>query len=245
MPRCCCKVLFGLTVLLAGATGRVLQAQNPPPQNPPAPKLPARNAAATLGPDSFLVVVPIRDTMDIKRDLIVASRARTQADHDRAQAERLKQSARARLARKDEEIDGIKRQQKVFKSQKRSVDAVALEADQKAAEQEKDLIERRASLRDAEIELERKRAEMLDARRQALELELQLTYRRLDQARAGNPGGPTGARIKQVLNDLEQRTLQMQQKDVEKSKEVADRQKEIIQKRLQILEAQRKFTTGS
>jgi hypothetical protein len=191
------------------------------------------------------VVVPVRDTNAIQRDISAAIQARRQADHDRAQAEGLKQSARERIARKQTEIGGIEREQKVFKSQKRDADAVALEADKKAAHQEKDLIERRASLRDAEIELEKKRAEMLDARRQALELELQLAKRRLDQARAGNPGGPTGARIKQVLDDLEKRTLELQQKDVEKAKDVADRQKAIIGKRLQILDAQRKFTTGS
>lgn len=246
MPTRFSKVLRGFTLLLAGTASHMVYAQNPPVANAPnPPRATAPNPAAALGPDSFLVVVPVRDTMTIKRDISAVIQERRQADRDRAQAEGLKQSARARIARKQTEIGGIERQQKLFKSQKREADAIALEADKKAAEQEKDLIERRASLRDAEIELEKKRTEMLDTRRQALELELQLANRRLDQARAGNPGGPAGARIKQVLNDLEKRTLETQQKEVDKSKELADRQKDIIQKRLQILDAQRKFTAGS
>lgn len=223
--------ICGLAILLTAAAAPAVQAQNPAP---------------ALGPDSFLVVVPVRDTSAIQRDIAEAARARSQAGKDRVRAEGLKQSARARMERKKVEIEGIERQQKVFKDQKRSAaDIAALEADKKAAKQEKDLIERRESLRDAEIELEKKRAELLDTRRQALELELQLANRRLDQQRAGNPRGPAGARIQQVLNDIEKRTLEAQQKEMERSKEVADRQKEIIQKRLQILEAQTKFTTGT
>jgi hypothetical protein len=226
MPTPSWTVLCG--VLLAGLAAQMAQAQKPP---------------AALGPDSFLVVVPIRDTSAIQRDISGAIQARAQTDKDRARAEGLEQSAQARIERKKVEIQGIERQQKVFKDQKRSAaDIAALDADKKAAEQEQDLIERRESLRDAEIDLEKKRAEMLDTRRQALELELQLASRRLDQQRAGNPGGPAGARMQQVLNDIEKRTLEAQQKELDKSKEVADRQKEIVKKQLQILEAQTKFT---
>jgi hypothetical protein len=230
MPTPAWTTLWILAVLLT-ASASTAQAQKP---------------VAPLGPDSFLVVVPMRDTSAIQRDIAAAAQARSQAGKDRVRAEGLKQSARVRVDRKKVEVEGIERQQKVFKDQKRSAaDIAALEADKKAAEQEKDLIERRESLRDAEIELEKKRGEMLDIRRQALELELQLAHRRLDQQRAGNPGGPAGARMQQVLNDIEKRTLEAQQKEVEKSKELADRQKDIIQKRLQILEAQTKFTTGT
>jgi hypothetical protein len=231
MPTRARTMISGLAILLTAAIAPAVQAQNP---------------VKALGPDSFLVVVPVRDTGAIQRDIAEATRARLQAGKDRVRAEGLKASARARMERKKVEIEGIERQQKVFKDQKRSAaDIAALEADKKAAKQEKDLIERRESLRDAEIELEKKRAELLDTRRQALELELQLGNRRLDQQRAGNPGGPAGARMQQVLNDIEKRTLEAQQKEMEKSKEVADRQKEIIQKRLQILDAQTKFTTGT
>jgi predicted nucleic acid-binding Zn-ribbon protein len=122
---------------------------------------------------------------------------------------------------------------------------VALESEKKAAERQKDLIARRESLRDAEIELEKKNSELADVRRQALELELQLAVRRLDQERAGRRAVPGDARTRQVLGDLEKRTLQLQQQEVEKSKEVADRRKEIIKKRLEILDAQRKFLVGT
>ena len=227
MPLRAWTTLWSLSVILTGTAAPMAWAQNPP---------------KPLGPDSFLVVVPIRDTTAIQRDIAAAAQVRAQSGKDRLGAESLKQSAQARIQRKKTEIDGIERQKKVFKDQKRpAADIAALEADKKAAEQEKDLIERRESLRDAEIELEKKRSEMLDFRRQALELELQLANRRLDQQRAGNPGGPAGARMQQVMNDIEKRMLEAQQKEMDKAKDAADRQKKILQKRQQILDAQIKF----
>ena len=219
-----------LAVLLTGAGQGEARAQNAPP---------------ALGPDSFLVAVPIRDTSEIQREIGAAAQARTQADNDRARAEGLKQSARARIARKKAEIGSIESRKNTAKNEKRSADLIAIEADKKAAEREKELIERRESLREADVELAKKRGELADARRQALELELQLALRRIERERAGSPGGPGGARAEQVLSDIEMRTLEAQQKEAEKSKEVADRQKQIIQRRRQILEAQRKLIAGS
>ena len=223
-------VFGGLTVLLAGARSSEARAQNPP---------------AALGPDSFLVVVPFRDTSDIQREIAAATQARMQADKDRARSESLKQSGIARIARKKGEIDALGTREKIAKSEKRSADLIAIQADKKAAEQETVLIERRESLREADIELAKKQGEQADARRQALELELQLALRRIDYKRAGTPGGPAGARAEQVLSDIEKKTLEAQQKEAEKSKDVADRQKQIIQRRLQILEAQRKLIAGN
>ena len=42
---------------------------------------------------------------------------------------------------------------------------------------------RRESLREAEIELEKNRAELAEVRRQGLELELQLAVRRIEEGR--------------------------------------------------------------
>ena len=204
----------------------------------------ARGGAVALGPDSFLVVVPIRDTADLQRELGAALQSKIQADSDRARAERLRTSAKARIDRKNSEINAIKNREKVAKDQKRRADVIALEADRKAAEREKDLLQRRESLRESDIELGKKRGELADARRQALELELQLAIRRLEQQRSGNTGGPAAAGAEQVLSDLEKRTLEAQQKEVDKTREVADRQKQIIQRRLQIWAAQRKLIAG-
>lgn len=222
-------LLGGLTTLLTAMGGSEARAQE----------------AQALGPDSFLVAVPIRDTMEIQRELGSAALAKAQAENDRARAEGLRNSARARITRKEGEIDAIKDRAKTAKNEKRSAAATALEADKKAAEREKDLIERRESLREAEIELEKKRAELADVRRQALELELQLAVRRLEQERTGQQEGPAGARARQVLGDLEKRTLEAQRQEVDKSKEVADRRKEIIKRRLEILQAQRQFVSGA
>jgi hypothetical protein len=222
-------ILSGLTILLGtGASeGR------------------AQAAPTTLGPDSFLVVVPFRDTTAIRRDLVATAQAKDQANTDRATGESLRQSAKARILRKRTEIDAITARENTAKKQKATADLIAIQADKKAAEREKDLIESRESLRQADVELAKKRVELSDARRAALELELQLALRRLDRERAGRPSGPAGARAEQVLSDIERRTLEAQQKEADRTKEVADRQKQIIQRRIEILDAQRKLVAGS
>src|SRR3954447_2576502 len=227
MRRCGWVVLAGPIMLLAGGA-RQAHGQGP-----------------ALGPDSFLVAVTIRDTSEIQRDLGSAIQARTQAERDRARAEELRASARARMTRKERDIDAIKAREKVAKDQKRSADVVALQAEKKAAEREKDLIQRRGSLREGEIELEKKRAELAEVRRQALELELQLALRRLEQRSVPGGVGPVDARTRQVLGELDRRTLERQREEADKSKEVADRRKDIIKKRLEILDAQRKFVGGT
>ncbi|HET8835591.1 MAG TPA: hypothetical protein VFN08_12735 [Gemmatimonadales bacterium] len=227
--RCCGWAVLAGPILLVMASGRQAQAVQTP----------------VLGPDSFLVAVPIRDTSEIQRELGSAIQAKSQAEHDRARAEELRVSARARMARKSGEINAIKAREKVAKDEKRSADVVALQAEKKALEREKDLIERRESLREAEIELEKKQGELAEVKRQALELEIQLAIRRLQQERADGRAGPDDARTRQVLNDLEKRTLERQRDEADKSKEVADRRKDIIKKRLEILDAQRKFAGGT
>ena len=218
MPYKCSLLLGALTVLLA-ATARA-------------------QVAPAIGPDSFLVVVPVRDTLEIQRDLGSALQAKTQAQLDKSRAESLRGSARVRITRKEGEINTIKQRIKAANNEKRTTDAAALEADRKAAEQDRDLLERREALRDAEIELQEKMEELADARRKALELELQLTVRRLAQERAG-PEAAQDALAKKLVDDLEKQTLEAQQDEVSKSREVADRRGLIIRRRMEILEAQR------
>jgi hypothetical protein len=194
--------------------------------------------APAIGPDSFLVVVPVRDTLEIQRDLGSALQAKTQAQLDKSRAESLRGSARVRITRKEGEINTIKQRIKAANNEKRTTDAAALEADRKAAEQDRDLLERREALRDAEIELQEKMEQLADARRKALELELQLTVRRLAQERAG-PEAVQDALAKKLVDDLEKQTLEAQQDEVSKSREVADRRGLIIRRRMEILEAQR------
>ena len=214
-------ILGGLTVLLAATGSSTARAQVAPP----------------LGPDSFLVVVPIRDTLEIQRDLGSALQAKTQAELDKSRAESLRSSARVRITRKEGELNTIKQRLKAANNEKRTTDAAALEVDRKAAEEDLRLLERREALRDAEIDLEKKREEWAEARRKALELELQLTVRRLAQDRAGNPD-TTDVLTRKLLGDLEKRTLEAQQDEVDQSKGVADRQQVIIKRRLEILQAQ-------
>jgi hypothetical protein len=221
-------LLGGLAVLLAGAGSEAW----------------AQQAAAELGPDSFLLVVPIREMADIENELVVTRQARSQADRDRAAAEGLRSGAKARIDRKKAEIDAINNRQKVARNEKREADATALGVEKQAAEREKVVLERRESLRGAEVELEKRRVELADARRVALEMERELAARRASQSRAGDTSGPAKASAERVLADLEKRTLEAQRKEAEKTAEVADNQKRIIERLLGVLEAQRKLVAG-
>jgi hypothetical protein len=66
------------------------------------------------------VAVPIRDTSDIQREIAAAVQAKTHAANDRASAESLRQSAKARIARKDGEIKEIGAREEAAKKQKQS-----------------------------------------------------------------------------------------------------------------------------
>ena len=143
-----------------------------------APRLLAAQAEATSGFDSFIMLVPPRDSMSIKKNVKAAADATALAETRRQQAETMRLGARARIEAKKVEIVRIKDRINGAKKENRDADRVGLEAERKAAEREIDLLERREDLRLAETELESKRGEYSALTKKALELELQLAIRR-------------------------------------------------------------------
>jgi hypothetical protein len=208
------------------------------------PRLLAAQAEATRGFDSFIMLVPPRDSMSIKKNVRAAGDAVTLAETRRQQAETMRLGARARIEAKKVEIVRIKDQINVAKKENRDADRVGLEAERKAAEREIDLLERREDLRQAETELEARRSEYAALSKKALELELQLAIRRTGRQRKV-VGGAGKASLDRVIGELEKQTLEAQRAQAASSIEVSDQEIKTIDRRLELLDAQQKLVTGA
>jgi hypothetical protein len=207
------------------------------------PRLAAAQAEATGGFDSFIMLVPPRDSISIKKNVRAAGDANTLAETRRQQAETMRLGARARIESKKVEIVRIKDRINVAKKENRDADRVGLEAERKAAEREIDLLERREDLRQSEIELETRRAEFAALSKKALELELQLAVRRAGRQRK-SVGGAGGASLDRVIGELEKQTLEAQRAQAAASIEVSDQEIKTTDRRLELLDAQQKILGG-
>jgi hypothetical protein len=223
------SILLGL-FLLAGT--RVAVAQG------------SRAARTTSnGFDSFLLLVPPRDSLSIKKNIRAATEAGTLAETRRQQAETMRLGATARIESKKVEIVRIKDRITVAKKENREADRVGLEAERKAAEREIELLKRREELRDSETDLETTRAELAGLTKKALELELQLAIRRAGRLRSP-VGGAGGASQDRVIGELEKQTLEAQRAQAASSIEVSDQEIRAIDRRLELLDAQQKILGG-
>jgi len=199
--------------------------------------------AAPSGFDSFIMLVPPRDTNTIKKQIRTAGTAIAAAEKARQQAETMRLGATSRIEFKKVEIVRIKDRINVAKKENRDADRVGLEAERKAAEREIELLKRREELRQAETELESKRAEYADLTKKALELELQLAVRRAGRLRTP-VGGAGGASLDRVIGELEKQTLEAQRAQAAASIEVSDQEIRVLDSRLDLLDAQQKVLSG-
>jgi hypothetical protein len=198
---------------------------------------------AASGFDSFIMLVPPRDSSTIKRQIKSTSEALALAENRRQQAETMRLGATARIESKKVEVIRIKERINLAKRENREADRLGLEAERKAAEREIDLLKRREELRQAEIELETKRAELAGLTKSSLELELQLAVRRAGRLRTP-VGGAGGASLDRVIGELEKQTLEAQRAQAAASIDVADEEMRAIDRRLELLDAQQKVLGG-
>jgi hypothetical protein len=211
-----------------------------------APTLSAQSkadATASSGFDSFIMLVPRRDTVTIKKQIRATAAAVEAAEKARQQAETMRLGATSRIEFKKVEIVRIKDRINVAKKENREADRVGLEAERKAAEREIELLKRREELRQAETELESKRAELASLTKKALELELQLAVRRVGRLRSP-VGGAVGASQDRVIGELEKQTLEAQRAQAAASIEVSDQEIRVIDSRLDLLDAQQRVLAG-
>ncbi len=218
--------MFLLLALLAGASGLDGQASKP------------------SGFDSFIMLVPPRDSNSIKRQIRAAADALSAAEKARQVAETMRLGASSRIEFKKVEIIRIKERINLAKKENREADRVGLEAERKAAEREIELMRRREDLRDAETILETRRAELADLTKRALELELQLAVRRAGRRRAP-VGGAGGASLDRVIGELEKQTLEAQRAQAAASVELSDQEIRVLDRRLEMLDAQQRVLAGT
>ena len=205
--------------------------------------LPAQTRKPSSGFDSFLLLVAPRDSMSIKRSLKAAVDAAKLAENRRQQAETMRLGARATIEAKKVEIIRLKEKIGVAKKENREADRVGLEAERKAAEREVDLLKVREELRQAETDLETKRAEFADLNQKALQLELQLSIRRAGRSRAPASGAGAASQDR-VIGELEKQTLQAQREQAIAGVELADREIRVIDRRMDLLDAQLRVLSG-
>jgi len=208
-----------------------------------APSALIAQSKAASGFDSFLLLVSPRDTVSIKKSLRAAGESGTLAENRRQQAETMRLGARARIEAKKGEIIRIKERVAVAKKENREADRAGLEAERKAAEREIDLLEVREELRQAETDLETKRAELAGVTHKALQLELQLATRRAGRSRAP-VGGAGGASLDRVIGELEKQTSEAQRVQAASIEDVAGREIRVIDRRLDLLDAQQRVLSG-
>jgi hypothetical protein len=230
------SVLLALLVLAAPG---LLAAQ----RTTPAQRAASTPKAASTGFDSFILLVPPRDTIAIKKSLRAALEAEQSAGTRRDQTEIMRLGAMSRIEAKKVEISRLKERINVAKKENREADRLGMEAERKAAEREIELLKRRAELRQAEIDFEIKRAELASLTAQALQLELQLAVRRTGRLRAP-VGGAGGASQDRVIAELEKQTLEAQRAQAASSIQVADQEITVIDRRLELLDAQERVLGG-
>jgi hypothetical protein len=219
-------LLLTLTAMLAGSS--ILPAQT--------------RSVSTF--DSFIMLIPPRDSNTIKKEIRAAAAASAAAEKARQQAETMRLGASSRIEFKKVEINRIKERINLAKKENREADRVGLEAERKAAEREIELLRRREELRDAETILETKRAELAGFTKQALELELQLAVRRAGRRRAP-VGGAGGASLDRVIGELEKQTLEAQRAQSASRIEVSDHEIRVIDRSLEMLDAQQRVLSGT
>ena len=193
--------------------------------------------------DSFLLLVPFRDTITIRKSLRAATEAEALAETRREQAETMRLGALAKMEAKKVEIGRIKERVAAAKKENRDADRLGLEAERKAAEREIELLKGREELRSAEIEFEIRRADLAALTAKSLQLELQLATRRAGRLRTP-VGGAGGASLDRVIGELEKQTLEAQREQAASSIDVAKTEMIVIDRRLELLDAQQSVLGG-
>lgn len=218
-------------VILAAGEGAVAA------QTPPQPAIPETT-------ERFLMLVAPRGIAEIDRDLESAGQAQSVAIEAEQRAQEQRSLAAARIQESKKMIDANKEKQKAAKREGKQSEAVILKTEQKALQREKDMLDKREALRDAEIDLARKRNELGILSKQALDLERQLALKRQAQTDA-SVSGPESARAARLLIDLEKTVLEAQKRVADKQGRVADGARKVVDRQLKTLEAQQNIYGGN
>lgn len=228
-----------LVVALLGcaAAGALAQTETIPPRAAFAP-------SAAL--DSMLVLVEMRPTQAVRRDLQLADVAREEAHLRLARGKELQKRSEMLIELKKSEIGVLEARLSLAKSEKNKVLEDELKRQKKRAELEKTLLEKRDELRKKEIELAKAEIEHAAASRDALERELELAE--LREQRASLAGLPATLdllrdvdRLDADLRARQDRTLEAMVRSYERLERVANQKVSVNKARRSVLSAQTKL----
>ncbi|MBP1623080.1 MAG: hypothetical protein H6Q07_1100 [Acidobacteria bacterium] len=193
--------------------------------------------------ERFLTLVAPRQIAEIDRDIESADQAQTVAIEAEQRAQEQRSLAAARIQETRKLIDANTERRKAAKREGKQSEAAVLKTEEKALQREKDMLEQREALRDAEINLARRRNELAILSKQALDLERQLALKRQGQTDA-SVSSPESARAARPLIDLERTVLEAQKRVADKQGEVAKGAKKVTDRQLRTLEAQQNIYGG-
>jgi len=196
----------------------------------------------TRAPQGFLILVPVREMSDVEASVIVAQGDVERARRTEQQVANLRIDTRADIERINQAIGALKRRRETVKDST-SPEFLTVEAELKAIEREKDLMEERERLGSVEIDLARRSGELAGLAKRALELERELLLKR-NEGRGAGSEGPVASSRHRVILELEEQTLRAQVTHADKKIEVATLEKQVIDRLLRILSAQRRVVAN-
>lgn len=199
--------------------------------------------AARPPKERFLMLVAPRDIMEIQSDIVSVERDRTTASEAEQTAQELRSTATAKINENKQSIAANKDRLKISKKEKNESETLLLTTERKVLNRDKKLFEQREALRDAEIDLAKKRGELAILMKQALDLERQLAIKRAEHPEASVSELDT-VRSARLLIDLEKATLEAQKTVANKQGEVAAGAKKVVIRQIKTLEAQRNIYAG-
>lgn len=200
----------------------------------------------SVATDSMLVLVEMRESPGIQRDLEEAAAHRSAAELRMERARMLQARAATQIKIKETEINALSAQIDLAKSEKNDLRKQELEGSKKVLELEKRLLERREQLRQREIDLARAEADFLSASGRAYERELDLAG--LRGRRAALSGQTASAsligeaqKLEHQIREMEGKTLEAKVQAAQKRKKVAEQEISLNKARQKVFEAQIKL----
>ena len=191
--------------------------------------------------DQFLVLVPVRDVAEIQRDFDAAEQFRLAAVEAQDTATQQRSDGAKRVEQIKSDIASNKERRAGARVEKNAAAAVALEREGENLERQRNLLNQRQELRDAEINLAKMRVELATLTKQQFDLERQLAMKRMEWS---DSSGDRDSKMAQSILSLERDTLNAQKKVADKQGQVADGSKNVVNRQLKTLEAQRKLNEG-
>jgi hypothetical protein len=220
---------------VAPAPAAVAPAAAPAAVAPAPAAVASPSVASALG---FVDVLPARTPERIQALLESAKAAERDADTDLERATGLRASTKGEAEVKKREISTVDSRVKLAGKNKQDAEKVALAAEKKVLERQRDFLDRRAALHSSEMDAAKAAKKLAQVSQRSLDLELQLAHRRADRARVAGTDPTATLTHDEVIRELERRTLEAQQSRAQAAKDLAARDEDIAKRRLELYQAQ-------